>query len=140
VRIGNAYPQIDQFRERPRQPARPVLPPRGKRALNIAIQFEFDSASLLLREGDKLSGLVAWLRENRTATLLIAGHADATGARSYNFGLSARRAAAVRAYLVEARGIEAGRLTSAGYGELFPLIGVRPTDPLNRRVAFHLVP
>lgn len=116
----------------------PRLPPLEGRALNIAIQFAFDSDGLLLSEGNKLTGLIEYLREN-DVTLLIAGHADASGARGYNFGLSARRAASVRAYLVRTAGFAPARFVTAGYGETRLLEGRAPNDPLNRRVEFRLI-
>ena len=67
----------------------------------------------------------------------IGGHTDSRGADDYNLELSQRRAAAVMRYLTE-NGIEAGRLTSEGYGEARP-IDTNDTDAgraRNRRVVF----
>ncbi|MGF1554555.1 MAG: OmpA family protein [Paracoccaceae bacterium] len=115
-----------------------TLPALVGQPLNIAIQFAFDSASLLLHEGDKLDGLVAYLRENPEAELLIAGHADASGPEGYNAGLSDRRARSVRDFLVDRRGVDARRFVTAGYGETAPLQGISALHPLNRRVEFRL--
>lgn len=116
-----------------------ALPALTGRALNIRIQFAFDSDRLLLSEGGKLEGLVEWLRQNADRDLLIAGHTDAVGAASYNFGLSGRRALSVRDFLVEHRGFRRERFVVAGYGETVPLPEVRPTAGLNRRVEFRLI-
>jgi outer membrane protein OmpA-like peptidoglycan-associated protein len=51
----------------------------------------------------------------------IGGHTDNQGARGYNMKLSARRAEAVKAWLV-AKGIAASRITTAGYGDTHPLV------------------
>ncbi|MGH0034791.1 MAG: OmpA family protein [Myxococcota bacterium] len=68
----------------------------------------------------------------------IGGHTDDVGESDYNQGLSERRAAAVRDYLVEQHGIDAGRLQARGYGETAPKES--GTDPAarqaNRRVEF----
>ena len=65
----------------------------------------------------------------------IIGHTDSIGSSDYNQVLSERRAASVKAYLVE-RGVPAERVSVAGYGESRP----RATNDtiegrrLNRRV------
>jgi len=50
----------------------------------------------------------------------VAGHTDSRGTDKYNLGLSDRRAAVVRDYLIS-KGIDADRMTSAGYGEARPI-------------------
>ena len=50
----------------------------------------------------------------------IAGHTDSLGDGGYNQSLSEERARVVRDYLV-VRGVAAGRLTAAGYGESDPI-------------------
>ncbi|MBN1944786.1 MAG: OmpA family protein [Bradymonadales bacterium] len=67
----------------------------------------------------------------------IQGHTDDRGRDAYNLDLSERRAASVRAYLIE-RGVDPARLLSRGYGETTPIV---PNDSaenrsLNRRVEF----
>ena len=64
----------------------------------------------------------------------IAGHTDSVGTFAYNFLLSARRAAAVRAYLVT-RGVPQYRMTAVGYGEGFPIAPNATVEgrALNRR-------
>jgi len=51
----------------------------------------------------------------------IEGHTDAAGEDAYNQQLSERRAAAVKAYLVQSHGIDANRLETAGHGESNPV-------------------
>lgn len=65
----------------------------------------------------------------------VAGHTDDRGVRSRNIALSARRAEAVRAYLVS-RGVIAARLSSRGYGPDAPMIAGTSEEArsANRRV------
>jgi outer membrane protein OmpA-like peptidoglycan-associated protein len=66
----------------------------------------------------------------------VEGYTDASGAASYNEGLSQRRAQSVSAFLL-ANGIEANRLTAIGKGENDPRVA-NPYDPVNRRVEMRL--
>ena len=64
----------------------------------------------------------------------IAGHTDASGAAGYNKALSPRRAAAVKAYLVNRRGIRPVRLETIGWGEERLKNPINPDGASNRRV------
>ncbi|MEO0778786.1 MAG: OmpA family protein [Bacteroidota bacterium] len=79
------------------------------------IYFETDEHTLLPESYVELDKLVNILQKNPTITIDIQGHTDAEGSEDYNLVLSDKRAAAVRAYLVE-RGIDEGRLQSQGFG------------------------
>lgn len=52
--------------------------------------------------------------------LSIEGHTDSDGDDAHNMDLSGRRAAAVKTYLVQSLGINAGRLETVGFGESKP--------------------
>ena len=67
----------------------------------------------------------------------IEGHTDSRGNDNHNMDLSRRRAASVRTYLL-ARGIDAARLESEGYGETRPVDSNRTSAgrAANRRVDF----
>lgn len=68
-----------------------------------------------------LDGIVAALKEHREIKkLAIEGHTDNRGSVADNLKLSRDRAEAVRRYLVD-HGIDAQRLTAAGFGESRPL-------------------
>jgi outer membrane protein OmpA-like peptidoglycan-associated protein len=61
------------------------------------------------------------LREHMYLRLSIEGHTDDVGDDAYNLQLSERRAAAVKAYLVQSWGVTGSRLEVAGLGETRPV-------------------
>ncbi len=67
-----------------------------------------------------LDAQVAWLNKYPMRTVVIEGHADEQGTREYNLSLGARRAAAVRNYMVAA-GLLETRLSIISYGKERPL-------------------
>jgi len=83
-----------------------------------------------------LEALAAWLEARPGAAVILVGHTDAAGALDQNLALSRARAQAVRTRLVEAHGVDPGRLDAQGVGYLAPRA---PNDTeagrqLNRRV------
>jgi len=101
-------------------------------------RFDFDSATLRPDAEPILDQLHAALAADPSASIRIEGHTSSEGTEAYNQDLSERRARAVVDELVR-RGLEAGRLRSAGLGESRP---VAPNDDesgrsLNRRVEVH---
>ena len=71
-----------------------------------------ESAEILELQAD-------WLIEHIDFVGVIEGHADERGTREYNLALGARRASAVRDYLV-ARGVADNRLRIVTYGKERP--------------------
>jgi peptidoglycan-associated lipoprotein len=61
-----------------------------------------------------------WLSRYPQYTFLVEGHADERGTREYNYSLSARRAEAVRDYLIS-RGIPGNRFKTVSYGKERPV-------------------
>ena len=61
-----------------------------------------------------------WIKENSISSVTIEGHADEQGTREYNLALGARRATAVRNYLVS-KGISESVLSIVTYGKERPL-------------------
>ncbi len=94
-----------------------VLP---EEVIIFTVLFDIDSAEI---RGDQMEMLRDGARElgrYPTAKAVIEGHADDTGSKEYNQGLSERRAAAVRDFLVS-QGLDAGRFDVVGHGETRPV-------------------
>lgn len=82
--------------------------------------FDFDKATLRPEGQRELDAFVQRLRGVRIDGVLVVGHSDRLGSKAYNQQLSERRAAAVRAHLVQA-GVAVESLTIRGAGEDQPV-------------------
>ena len=84
------------------------------------VHFAFDQYNV--EESDKalLGRQAAWLQRYPAVRVTIEGHADERGTREYNLALGARRANAVREYLVS-QGVSTGRIETISYGKERPI-------------------
>jgi outer membrane protein OmpA-like peptidoglycan-associated protein len=101
------------------------------------IHFEFDKDKIKPESFPILDAVADILAANPNIRIEVQGHTDAKGTAIYNKKLSDRRAASVMRYLT-AKGIDAGRLNSCGYGLERP-VATNKTDQgraVNRRVQF----
>lgn len=107
---------------------------------NDSFKFDFDSAALRPENREMLSRIAGVLLASEGYRLFIDGHTDDIGTDAYNKGLSERRAASVRDYLVKA-GIPAGIISTSGFGKSNPLVNARTRDARekNRRVEIGIV-
>jgi outer membrane protein OmpA-like peptidoglycan-associated protein len=97
--------------------------------------FDFDSSVVRGAARDNLTELAQSLRTYPETEVLIAGHTDSQGSDSYNQGLSERRAAAAKDFLVS-QGVASSRIRTTGLGEAEP-VASNDTDAgraQNRRV------
>jgi OOP family OmpA-OmpF porin len=99
------------------------------------VEFAFDRADLRADTTAALDQTAAQLGSCPDVKINVEGHTDSRGPDAYNQGLSERRAASVRSYLVN-KGVDAGRLTASGVGESNPLDGSGTENGFqrNRRV------
>lgn len=109
-------------------------------AENVPLVLEgvnFETDRFFLRPGPRsvLDGVADILNARADIDVEISGHTDSIGSATYNQLLSARRAAAVREYLVS-RGVRDTRITSVGEGEARPIDdnGTAAGRARNRRV------
>jgi len=84
--------------------------------------FAFDQYDLSSDARDVLRRQAQWLATYGNTTAIIEGHADERGTREYNLALGARRADAVKGFLVS-QGISPRRLTTVSYGKERPIDG-----------------
>jgi OmpA-OmpF porin, OOP family len=112
----------------------PVLPMRI--SLSADSLFDFDKAVIKPEGKAALDKLAADLRGAQYDSIRVTGHTDRIGSNAYNLKLSARRADAVSAYLVQTAGIPSGKISSQGVNGANPVTklgdckGSRPTPAL----------
>jgi len=82
--------------------------------------FDTDSSSIRADQQGTLIKQAQWLAQYPATTVTIEGHADERGTREYNLALGARRANAVRSFLVS-QGVDSGRLRTVSYGKERPV-------------------
>lgn len=106
-----------------------------ERAIDLNVQFEFDSARLTPDGRLALQELAKAMQSMRLkdTKFLIEGHTDAKGSIDYNLGLSTRRADAVRSFLVSKK-VDSARLTALGKGAAELFNKSSPYASENRRV------
>lgn len=132
-------PQIseEEIARRALEEKRRQLQATMDRIMASDVYFEFDRYQLTAESRNVLNTVAAMLREEPKFSILIEGHTDERGTESYNLTLGAKRANAVREYLVN-YGIAASRISTISYGEERPKAMGNDEDSwaLNRRAAF----
>lgn len=88
-------------------------------ALRLEVFFDTDSATIKPESYPDLDRAVSLMLRNDVVRGTIEGHTDDRGSDAHNLGLSQRRAASVRQYLID-HGVSASRLEAVGYGESRP--------------------
>jgi peptidoglycan-associated lipoprotein len=90
--------------------------------VNVGDTVHFALNQYQVQDSDKalLQRQAAWLSKYPNVRVQIEGHCDERGTREYNLALGARRANAVKEYLV-AQGVANGRVETISYGKERPL-------------------
>ncbi|MBP7003357.1 OmpA family protein [Amaricoccus sp.] len=88
-------------------------------SIGDTVWFTVDQTTLSAQAMGILDQQIGWLLANPGA-IEIEGHADERGTDQYNIQLGARRAAAVRDYMVS-RGVPDGRISTNTFGRARPI-------------------
>jgi outer membrane protein OmpA-like peptidoglycan-associated protein len=84
------------------------------------VLFATGKANLSPDANKSVAKLAEFLKKYQNRNVLIEGHTDSVGKDDYNLTLSQGRADSVK-YKLVGDGIEAGRITTVGYGKKFPV-------------------
>ncbi len=123
---------------------RPItIGPSKKESLSISFPIKFDYNSSTLNPKSlvhlKKIGIMLNLDKMANESIMIVGHTDATGSKSYNLALSEKRSQSVKEFLVSNYQIGPTRIKTSGKGESSILRGKPKNSPINRRVEFYLI-
>lgn len=99
------------------------------------VYFAVDKSSLDKKAQAVLKEVVEFMNKYPEALFVVQGNTDNTSTERYNEGLSERRAASVKKFLVK-KGIKADRIKTEGFGESRPVApnNTKEGRALNRRV------
>jgi len=120
----------------PKPKPKPKPAPKVERTIILDdVLFDFDKSNVKPEAAAILDRLVAFMNENKDKKATLSGHTDSVGTEAYNQGLSERRVASVKAYIVK-KGIDGGRVSGQGFGESKPIADnkTREGRAKNRRV------
>ncbi|MBF0356648.1 MAG: OmpA family protein [Alphaproteobacteria bacterium] len=132
---GGSKLKIRGVKDRGENMAELTQPPKPS-ALSLPVNFDLNSASIRNDAYPALEAILTGIRHSENKHLIIIeGHTDATGSRTYNETLSRKRAESVKQFLV-AQGVLPSRLQAIGYGDHRLLKPEEPFAPENRRVQF----
>jgi peptidoglycan-associated lipoprotein len=84
------------------------------------VYFDFDKYNVRDDAAPILEAQSAWLKRYPAVQVRIEGNCDERGTREYNLALGARRANAVREFLLS-HGVEAARISTVSYGKEKPI-------------------
>jgi len=84
------------------------------------VHFDYDKYSIRSEDRDLLQRQATWLQKYPQVRVTIEGHCDERGTREFNLALGARRANAVREYLVSL-GLSSARMDTISYGKERPM-------------------
>ena len=90
-----------------------------KNTVNNHVFFSINSSKLTKDAKKILDKQIGWLNKNSNTVLIIEGHSDERGSSKYNLQLSARRAEAVKNYLI-AKGLLKTRIRTVSFGKEHP--------------------
>jgi outer membrane protein OmpA-like peptidoglycan-associated protein/tetratricopeptide (TPR) repeat protein len=107
------------------------------------IYFEYDKSNITREAAFELDKLVQVMTSNKDMVISAKAHTDNRGTDKYNERLSDRRAKSTRQYIIS-KGIDPGRISAKGMGELEPKVDcgkdcTEEQHALNRRSEFLIV-
>ena len=105
------------------RPAAVIPPPPQPTRVTFSADalFDFDKATLKPAGKQSIDKFAVDLRGTRYDVITVTGHTDRIGSQAYNQALSARRAEAVKSYLVDPAAIPASKISYKGAGESEPV-------------------
>jgi outer membrane protein OmpA-like peptidoglycan-associated protein len=92
-----------------------------KGRVRIDIEFDYNKYDVKPKYHQELKKIGDVMAANPELKIVIEGHTDNVGGKVYNMNLSAKRAEAVRTYIIEQFGVKQTNLAAKGYGMSKPI-------------------
>ena len=101
-------------------PSNPASVAYFNQSVGDRVLFVVDQSTLTDLARSTLNGQAQWLQTNPDYAIIVEGHADEQGTREYNIALGARRADAVKNFLIS-QGVAGSRIQTVSYGKERPI-------------------
>lgn len=101
-------------------PSNPASVAYFNQTVGDRVLFVVDQSTLTDAARATLNGQAQWLKANPDYAVIVEGHADEQGTREYNIALGARRADAVKNYLIS-QGVAGSHMQTVSYGKERPI-------------------
>jgi OmpA-OmpF porin, OOP family len=98
-----------------------TVKPRVVDRLTLHVNFDFNKSTVRSADDAELQKAIVFVKKYPDSKVSIEGYTDNIGSDKYNQGLSERRAAAVKEYLLKHGAADGARMTTAGHGESDPI-------------------
>ncbi len=118
--LNNPAPLLTQTQKQAPPLSHEKLIKEKELRVQLKTQFDFDKAVIKPEYKNKLQKVADFMTKYRDTSTVIEGYTCSMGPAGYNLKLSARRAQAVKDFLVRA-GVSANRLAIKAYGETKPI-------------------
>ena len=111
-----------------------------KASYNTDTFFDFDKSVIKPAGKQALDELIVKLKGVNIEVIIVVGHTDSVGTDAYNMKLGARRAEAVKAYLIS-KGVDKNRVYTESKGKRQPIADNKTKEgrAKNRRVVVEVV-
>ncbi len=89
--------------------------------IELMVNFDFDRSEVKSEYFSEIADVADFMARFPDIDIELEGHTDSRGTEAYNIDLSDRRVAAVRQVMIDRFNVQAGRVSSRGYGESQPI-------------------
>ena len=126
--------------EKEAQSTSKAAPGPEKDSVTLNVQFDTGKANIKSMYHNSIKKIADFMRRYPSTTAVIEGHTDNVGTEAVNVNLSHRRAAHIKAYLVETFGIDRSRIKVLGYDYQKPVASNKTAEgrQKNRRGETHV--
>lgn len=118
-------------------PPPPPRPVPKKVSFSADSLFDFDKSAVKPEGREELDKVATDLKGANYEVITVTGYSDRIGSHAYNMKLSAQRAEAVKAYLVDTAGIPADKITTQGVDGANPV--TKPGDCVGKKATKKLI-